>query len=97
MKSYNIIGPKIRRLRHLNGLSQDALATKLQILGMADATRGKISKIESRLIRVSDLDIFFLSSALGVPIEELYPSVLHDSANLHEVVQKLKESRYGIA
>jgi transcriptional regulator with XRE-family HTH domain len=97
MKIQNIIGPKIRRLRHLNGLSQDALATKLQILGMADATRGKISKIESRLVWVSDLDIFFLSGALGVPMEELYPSVLHDSANLHQVVQKLKESRYGIA
>jgi transcriptional regulator with XRE-family HTH domain len=97
MKAYNIIGPKIRRLRHLNGLSQDALATKLQILGMTDATRGKVSKIESRLVWVSDLDIFFLSSALGVPMEELYPSVLHDSANLHEVVQRLKQSRYGVA
>jgi transcriptional regulator with XRE-family HTH domain len=97
MKIQNIIGPKIRRLRALNGLTQNALATKLQILGMADATRGKISKIESRLVWVSDLDIFFLSGALGVPMEELYPSVLHDSANLHQAVQKLKESRYGIA
>jgi transcriptional regulator with XRE-family HTH domain len=90
MKIQNIIGPKIRRLRHLNDLSQDALATKLQLLGMVDATRGKVSKIESRLVWVSDLDIFFLSSALGVPIEELYPSILLDSANLHEVVEKLK-------
>jgi transcriptional regulator with XRE-family HTH domain len=97
MKIQNIIGPKIRRLRHLNDLSQDALATKLQLLGMVDATRGKVSKIESRLVWVSDLDIFFLSSALGVPIEELYPSILLDSANLHEVVEKLKQSRYGIA
>ena len=97
MKIQNIIGPKIRRLRHLNGLSQDALAIKLQLLGMAYATRSRISKIEARLIRVSEIDIYFFSSALEVPMEELYPSVLHDSANLHEVVQKLKKSRYGVA
>ena len=97
MKIQNIIGPKIRRLRHFNGLSQDALATKLQLLGMVYATRSRISKIEARLIRVSEIDIYFLSSALGVPMEELYPSVLHASDNLHEVVQKLKKSRYGVA
>ncbi|MCX6960635.1 MAG: helix-turn-helix domain-containing protein [Chthoniobacterales bacterium] len=97
MKTHNIIGPKIRRLRHIKGWSQNDLATKLQILGMMDATRGKVSKIEARIIWVSDIDIYFLSCALAVAIEELYPSVLHDSANLHEVVQLLKQSRYGVS
>jgi transcriptional regulator with XRE-family HTH domain len=61
MKTYNIIGPKIRRPRHLNGLSQDALATTLQLLRMANATRGKISKIESRLVWGSNQNLVHFS------------------------------------
>lgn len=41
--------------------SQASLAAKLQILGMEEATRGKISKIESRLVWGSNQNLVHFS------------------------------------
>jgi len=97
MKSLNIIGPRVRRLRHELGWSQNKLATKVQLLGMEEASRGKVSKIEARLVWVSDEDLLYLAYALGVRLEELYPSVLQGNKQLYEAIQVLKQSRYGVA
>ena len=97
MKARNIIGPKVRRLRHQRGWSQNDLAIKLQLLGMEEATRGKVSKIEARLVWVSDEDLLYLASALGVGLEELYPSILHHTKGLYEAIQAVKGSRYGVS
>jgi len=97
MKSRNIIGPKVRRLRNHNGWSQNDLAIRLQLLGMEEASRGKVSKIEARLVWVSDVDIFFLACALRVAVGELYPSLLQEGSNLYESIQHLKTSRYGVS
>ena len=73
------------------------LATKVQLLGMEEASRGKVSKIEARLVWVSDEDLLYLAHALGVGLEDLYPSVLQDTKQLYDSIQVLKQSRYGVA
>lgn len=51
MRALNIIGPKVRRLRHQHGWSQNDLAIRLQLLGMDEGTRRPISI----MLFVSDL------------------------------------------
>jgi transcriptional regulator with XRE-family HTH domain len=97
MNALNIIGPKVRRLRHHRGWSQNDLAIPLQLLGMEDGTRGKISKIESRIIWVSDEDMLYLARALKVDMKDLYPAVIYKSPLLYEVIKEVKSSRYGVA
>ena len=97
MNALNIIGPKVRRLRHQRGWSQNDLAIRLQLLGMEDGTRGKISKIESRIIWVSDEDMLYLARALKVDMKDLYPAVIHKSRLLSEVIKEVKSSRYGVS
>jgi transcriptional regulator with XRE-family HTH domain len=97
MNALNIIGPKVRRLRHQRGWSQNKLATKAQLLGMEEASRGKVSKIEARLVWVSDEDMLYLARALKVDMKDLYPAVIHKSRLLYEVIKEVKFSRYGVS
>jgi transcriptional regulator with XRE-family HTH domain len=97
MNALNIIGPKVRRLRHQRGWSQNDLAIRLQLLGMEDGTRGKISKIESRIIWVSDEDMLYLARALKVDLNDLYAAVIHNSRLLYKVIKEVKSSRYGVS
>ncbi len=96
MRNRNVIGPQIRRLRSRREMSQNDLAIKLQILGMDEATRGKVSKIEARRVCVADDDLIFLARALGVHTEELYPEFIRGAKRLYEAICQAKESRYGI-
>jgi malate/lactate dehydrogenase len=64
---------------------------------MEDGTRGKISKIESRIIWVSDEDMLYLARALKVDMKDLYPVVIHKSRLLYEVIKEVKSSRYGVS
>ncbi len=95
MRNRNVIGPQIRRLRSRRELSQSALAVKLQILGMEEATRGKVSKIESRRVCVSDDDLIYLARALGVQTEDLYPDFIRGAKRLYDAICRAKASRYG--
>jgi transcriptional regulator with XRE-family HTH domain len=97
MRALNIIGPKVRRLRHERGWSQNKLATKAQLLGMEEASRGKISKIEARLVWVSDEDMIYLARALKVEVGDLYPVMIQKSRCLYEAIGTAKASRYGVA
>lgn len=72
MEYKNIIGSQVRKRRSNLGLSQAQLAIKLQIAGF-DVDRSQVSKIECRLVHVSDFQMLFLSKVLKVPIHELYP------------------------
>ena len=92
---FNVVGPQVRRLRSGKGWSQNDLAIKLQILGMAYATRAKISKIESRLVWIADEDLIFLSRALGVSTEDLYPDFIRGAKRLYEAICTSKASRFG--
>lgn len=69
----NLVGPQVRRLRMAAGLSQEALAAKLQIAGW-DLSRGGLSKIEAGLRRVSDAELWVLAGSLGVGVRDLYPT-----------------------
>jgi hypothetical protein len=65
VKNLNLIGPKVRRLRHQRSWSQNDLAIRLQLLGMEEGTRCRVSKIEARLVWVSDEDMIYLAKALS--------------------------------
>lgn len=69
----NLIGPTVRKLRMAAGMSQEALAAKLQVAGW-DITRGGLSKIESRIRRVNDAEILVLSKVLKCSLVDLYPA-----------------------
>jgi transcriptional regulator with XRE-family HTH domain len=96
MRNRNVIGPEIRRLRSRREMSQNDLAIKLQILGMEEATRGKVSKIEARRVCVSDDDLIYISRALGVGLEELYPDFIRGAKRLYDAICMAKTSRFGL-
>ena len=68
----NLVGPQVRRLRTEAGLSQEALAAKLQVAGW-DISRAGLSKIEARLRRVNDAELWILARQLSCSLTELYP------------------------
>ena len=68
--SKNIIGSKIRQLRQEKGLSQAALASQLQLLGMecSDLT---ILRIEQGGRFVPDYEVAILSEYFNISTDEL--------------------------
>lgn len=68
----NLVGPVVRKLRMDAGLSQEAFAARLQLAGW-DITRAVLSKIEARLRRVNDAELYVLAGALKVAVTDLYP------------------------
>ena len=69
----NLVGPNVRELRVLKGLTQEALTAKLQVEGW-DVSRESLAKLESQFRRVPDCELLFLAKVLGVEIRELFPS-----------------------
>ncbi len=82
----NLVGPVVRKLRMAAGLSQEALAAKLQVAGW-DLTRGGLSKIEARLRRVNDAELLMLARVLKCGVAELYP------ARPGDLVRVLRQAR----
>ena len=72
----NVVGPRVREARHRADLqlSQEQLAARLQALGV-DIDRTAISKIETGVRPVSDVELLALSRALDVT-----PTYLLDTA-----------------
>lgn len=66
----NIIGPKVRKLRNAQELSQAKLAEMCQLQGW-DISREGIAKIEGRVRWVGDFELCFLCKALKVKSEVL--------------------------
>jgi hypothetical protein len=64
---------------------------------MDEGTRCRVSKIEARLVWVSDEDIIYLARAFKVEVGDLYPEMIRKSRRLHEVIGSAKASRYGMA
>ena len=77
----NIVGPVVRRLRMEAGLSQEALAAKIQVAGW-DLTRAGLSKIESRLRRVNDAELLVLARVLKCGVADLYPPRIQNLAKV---------------
>lgn len=68
--SKNIIGPRVRLLRQNRGLTQKALAEKLQLEGY-DMTDLTVLRIENGTRFVADYEVKALSRVLGVTCGEL--------------------------
>lgn len=68
----NAAGPQIARVRGERNLTQDELATKLQVAGL-DLDRIAIAKIESRIRSVYDYELAVIAHLLDVPADELLP------------------------
>ena len=70
----NVVGPQVRRIRCGLKLRQRDLAARLEVAGW-QIDRAGVSKIESRLMRVSDYRQFYLAHALGVSVLDLLPRI----------------------
>ena len=67
----NIIGPNVKRLREAQGLTQEDLAARCNLIKW-DISRGTLAKIESQVRRVTDDEVQLLAKVLKVNINELY-------------------------
>ena len=68
--SKNIIGAKVRALRKAQGMTQKALATKIQLAGY-DFNDLTILRIENGTRFVADYEVKVLAQVLNVTYEEL--------------------------
>ena len=67
----NIIGPRVRELRDSQGLTQEELTARCNLIGW-DISRGTLAKIEAQVRRVTDDEIPLLAQALKVSINQPY-------------------------
>ena len=67
----NIIGPRIKELRESQGLTQEELTARCNLVGL-DISRGTLAKIEAQVRRITDDEIPLLAEALKVSIPQLY-------------------------
>lgn len=72
MAHKNLIGPAVRRARCALGWSQQETAARCNLMGWA-LSRATLSKIESRLRRVNDAELWLLAAALSMDMAELFP------------------------
>ena len=73
-KYRNISGIIIRKLRLEASLSQQALAERLQLLGI-ELTSKEISKIENNTRLVQDFELFAFADALNVSVDKFNSKV----------------------
>ena len=74
MQYKNLIGPEIMRRRDRLDWTQSDLAVKLQLAGW-DIDRSQLSKIECRLVHLSDFQQMFFARVFKVSLNDLFPSV----------------------
>ncbi len=67
----NTIGPRIKELREAQGLTQEELAARCNLLKW-DISRGTLAKVEAQVRRVTDDEVELFAQALKVEIKELY-------------------------
>lgn len=67
----NLCGSHIRQLRKNLGISQRALADRLQLSGV-DLGKNAIQQIESGARFVTDIELTAFARCLGVPVAELF-------------------------
>ena len=67
----NLIGKNLKKLRKKLRISQQALSSKLELLGVY-VCRGSISRIEDCTRTVTDIELFAIAEVLGVDPKELY-------------------------
>ena len=67
----NIIGKKIKEARIAQGMSQQNLSNKLELMAVYTC-RGSISRIENGNRMVSDIEIDAISKVLNVSLDYLF-------------------------
>lgn len=67
----NIVGINVRINRESQGLTQDQLAAKCNLLQW-NISRGTLAKIEVKVRRVTDIEVKLLAQALNISIDDLY-------------------------
>lgn len=67
----NVVGPRIRQIREEQGITQEALAARCNLLKW-DISRGTLAKIESQVRRVTDEEAVLLARALRVEVQDLF-------------------------
>lgn len=73
----NIIGDRVRFFRKNKKMSQRELSIKLELMGVY-VCRGSISRIEDGSRTVTDIEIYALSKALDVSINDLFSDIEWD-------------------
>lgn len=66
----NICGTQVAKFRKAQKKSQRELADELQLIGL-DVDKNAIQRIEAGKRFVTDIELVFLSKALGISIEKL--------------------------
>ena len=74
MQYKNLIGAEIRRRRDRLDWTQSDLIVKLQLAGW-DMDRSQLSKIECRLVHLSDYQQLFFARIFKVNLNELFPNI----------------------
>lgn len=74
MKKRNWIGSNLKKIRLLNGLSQEQLIAQLNLLGL-DLDRTSLSRIENQNREVYDYELVYFSKALKINIVDLYDDI----------------------
>lgn len=69
-KAMNLVGDKVKELRLARGMSQQAVSNQLETMAIY-VCRGSISRIEDKTRTVTDIELYGLSRAFGVKMEEL--------------------------
>ena len=67
----NIIGPRVQKIRESQGLTQEELSARCNLIGW-DISRGTLAKIEAQVRRITDDEVQLLAQALNVSIAQLY-------------------------
>jgi transcriptional regulator with XRE-family HTH domain len=70
---HNVIGSRVRKLRENQGLTQEDLMAKCQIVGL-NITRSALGRIETRQRGVADFEVHLIATALKVKVADLFPS-----------------------
>ena len=68
----NLCGKEISRRRLEQGLSQRALADRMQLLGL-DLDKNAVQRIESGQRFVTDIELLAFARFFAVPMEALFP------------------------
>jgi transcriptional regulator with XRE-family HTH domain len=67
---HNLCGEKVKKYRCELQLSQRELADSLQRIGL-DVDKNAVQRIEARKRFVTDIELLYLSKALGITLDEL--------------------------
>ena len=71
MQKRNIVGSRVRKARKESRITQMDLAARLQVLGI-NIDRSAISKLESGVRPVTDVEVTAIARVLKVPISWLF-------------------------